>query len=595
MQSWKALMPCKWILLGLFMVSSLAQGQDDTVMRAMKDELARSMGQLQLQKMEKPYFLAYRAQDMVQQEISATLGSLTTSSGDPFRNRMLGVELRVGDYTLDNSNFFSLQRLRGGAGGMLGGIEQGSLDDNYAQIRREFWIATDRQYKRALEDLSAKKAALKMRNGGETVADFSKELTVNITGSSMAIPLRPCDMESFARELSAVFRTVPEIDRSSVTVNCRNIYTRYVNSEGTSFTRSEPLIKVQVSARTHAADGLPISNTFTVYGHSVADLSSKGDLLKRVQQMSALMRKLRSADYPENYNGPVLFEGPAAGEVFLQQLGPRLAASRTPVSDNPQFEMFFNQMLDRMIGTSFHDKLGARIMPQFISVRDDPTQTTFNGASLMGSSPVDDDGVKTRETVLIEHGILKTLLNARTPVRGVLQSSGSRHGWGAIPSNLFVKSEKTLPEDELRKELLRRAKERGLDYAIVIRRVGGGSEASFMEMAREMAQAGSSGSLSEVFKLYADGHEEPLRGVHITELPAESFKEIIATGDTPSLYSDELVPRVGSLFTMGISAAGELPVVSCVSPSLLFEEVSLSKTPGPFPAKPVSPSPLAEK
>ena len=110
-----------------------------------------------------------------------------------------------------------------------------------------------------------------------------------------------------------------------------------------------------------------------------------------------------------------------------------------------------------------------------------------------------------------------------------------------------------------------------------------------------MAQAGSSGSLAEVFKLYADGHEEPLRGVHITELPAESFKEIIATGDTLTLYSDEVIPRIGSLFTMGISAAGELPVVSCLSPSLLFEEVSLSKTQGPFPAKPISPSPLAEK
>jgi len=92
------------------------------------------------------------------------------------------------------------------------------------------------------------------------------------------------------------------------------------------------------------------------------------------------------------------------------------------------------------------------------------------------------------------------------------------------------------------------AKERGLDYAIVIQRVGGGSEASFMEMAKEMMQAGSAGSLSEVFKLYADGHEEPLRGVHIADLPAESFKEIVATRDTPYLYSDELVPRISSLF-----------------------------------------------
>jgi len=158
-----------------------------------------------------------------------------------------------------------------------------------------------------------------------------------------------------------------------------------------------------------------------------------------------------------------------------------------------------------------------------------------------------------------------------------------------------LKSDKTLSSAEIKNELLRRAKDRGLDYAIVIRRVGGGSAASFMQMARQMAQQGSSESLPEAYKLYADGHEELLRGVHISELPAESFKEIIATGDTPNVYSDEMVPRMTSIFSMGMSTGGELPVVSCVTPSLLFEEVSLVKGEGPYPAPPVSSSPLAEK
>jgi hypothetical protein len=341
---------------------------------------------------------------------------------------------------------------------------------------------------------------------------------------------------------------------------------------------------------------VPIANSFTVYGRTIADLPPKEALLQRTQQMSALILQLRSASSLDRYNGPVLFEGAAAGEVFMQQFGSRLAASRTPISDNPQFEMFFNQMLDRLGGASFQDKLGARILPDFISVRDDPSQSGFNGSTLMGSSSVDDDGVKTRETVLVDHGILKGLLTSRVPVRGFLQSSGSRHGWGAVPSNLFVKSDKTMSAEDLRKELLRRAKDRGLDYAIVVRHVGGGSAASFLQMARQMAnQAGGSESLLEVFKLYPDGHEEPLRGVHIAELPPESFKEIIATGDTPVLFNDEIIPRMTSLFSMGLSSGGDLPLASCVSPSFLFEELSLAKSEGPFPAPPISPSPLAEK
>jgi len=587
----------KSIAVLVIFAASLSAGdqRDDVVMRAMKDELARSMSQLQLQQMEKPYFLAYRMQEVTQREISATLGSLTSSSGTPSRNRLVGVELRVGDYAFDNSNFISMQRIRSGAMGMFSGIEQGSLDDNYAQVRREFWLATDQQYKKALEDLSAKKAALKMRNGGESIPDFSKEPSVTLLQPLTLNIVNFADLESTARELSAVFRSAPEIDHSFVTLNYRNVYTRYVNSEGTSFTRSEPLLKLEVSASTQAHDGLPISDSFTLYGRTLSDLPAKDALRERVQQMATLMVKLRSASILDRYNGPVLFEGPAAGEIVLQELGSRLATSRPPMSDNPQFGMFFTQMLDRLAGASLQDKVGARVLPDFISVRDVPSEGAFKGVTLMGSALIDDDGVKTRDTALIDHGILKNLLTSRVPVRGILQSTGSRHGWGAAPSNLLLQSDKASSAEELRKQLLLRAKERGLDYAIVVRHLGGGSEANLMEMAKQMTKQGGSSSLPEVYKVYPDGHEEPLRGVHIADLAPESFKEIIATGDSPVVYSDELIPRISALFSMGISARSDLPVVSCVSPALLFEEISLARTQGPFPALPVSKSPLAEK
>jgi len=579
----------------LFFVSLLqAQDHEDIVMRAMKDELARSMAQLQLPNMEKPYFLAYRIQDIVEEEISATLGSLTSPSGPASRHRMISVELRVGDYSLDNTNFVSLRRLSGGPTGALGGIvAQGSLDDNYGQIRRELWLATDTQYKRALEDLSAKRAALKGRTGGENVPDFSKEPAIQLAAGSAAVARDFQQLEATARDTSVVFRATPDIDRSGVTIRYTSVYTRYLNSEGTSFTRSDPLIEVEVSARTHAADGLPIADSFRVLTRNPADLPTREALRARAQQMSALILKLRSAPSVDRYNGPVLFEGAAASEIFLQQFGSRLAAARTPISDNSQFEMMFSQMFDR--GPSLQDKMGARILPDFISVEDNPSQASFHEISLLGTSPVDDDGVKTRETILVERGVLKNLLASRVPVRGILQSTGSRHGWGAVPSNIFLTSTKTMPADALKQELLRRAKERGLDYAIVVRRVGTGSESSVVNIMRQMASGQtSSPSLAEVYKLYSDGHEEPLEGVRITDLSAEAFKEIVATGDTPVLYNDQLSPRMNSIFSIGFSFGAEgLPVVSCVSPSLLFEEVTLAKSEGPFPAAPVSPSPLA--
>lgn len=319
----------------------------------------------------------------------------------------------------------------------------------------------------------------------------------------------------------------------------------------------------------------------------MADLPAKNVLISRTRAMGERILQLRSAQSVERYNGPVLFEGDAAGEVFTQQFATGLMAVRTPVGDDARFEMFFNQMMSQLGGASFVDKIGGRVLPDFLSVSDNPLLSDYQGTKLLGASKIDDDAVKTYETKLIEHGVLKTLLATRDPVRAVPHSSGSRRGWGPVPSNLFVTSEKSLTADELRKELLRRAKERGLDYAIVIRRVGGGAAASFMKMAMKMApQGGQAGSsLAEAYKLTADGHEELVRGLEIAEMTPASFKEIVAVGDVPVVYTDVFIPRVGALFSLGVSASSDVPIVSCVIPSLLFDDVSLVKSPGPFPTR----------
>ena len=215
----------------------------------------------------------------------------------------------------------------------------------------------------------------------------------------------------------------------------------------------------------------------------MADLPPKDVLISRTRAMADRILKLRSASSLERYNGPVLFEGDAAGEVFAQQFATGLMAVRTPLSDDPRFEMFFNQMMTQVGGGSFVDKIGGRVLPEFLSVSDNPLVSDYKSAKLLGAGKVDDDAVQTRETKLVEHGVLKTLLSTRVPVRSIPHSTGSRRGWGPAPSNLFVISEKSLTDDELRTELLRRAKDRGLDYGVVVRRVGGGAAASFMKMA----------------------------------------------------------------------------------------------------------------
>ncbi|HEX4485358.1 MAG TPA: metallopeptidase TldD-related protein [Terriglobales bacterium] len=586
--------PRPGMLAAILIVASSAHAQDDVPMQAMKDELKRSVSQLQLQKMDKPYFIAYRMDEMNNNTVSATLGSLTQQA--PSRIRLVGVEIRVGNYDLDNSNYVSIRDLGGGMSGMFSGIRQAPLDDNYRQIRRSFWLATDAQYKKALEDLSAKRAAFAMRQHGNDVPDFSKETPA----TKFAPPENTGpgqDLKALARDISAVFKSTPEINNSSVELEFHNFYTRYVNSEGSGFTRARALFKFQITAQAQSQDGQPISDSIEFYGRERADLPDTAALVARARAMADHILKLRSAATLESYNGPVLFEGTAAGEAFTQQFATGLLVVRTPSSDDARFEAFFNQMMSRLGGTSLVDKIGGRVLPEFISVSDHPQSSDYKGVKLLGANQIDDDAVPTRETTLVDHGVLKTLLSTRVPVRNVRQSTGSRRGWGAAPSNLFVTSDKSMTDAELRKELLRRAKERGLDYGIVVRRIGGGAAASFMKMAAAMGQQDSQGttSIGEIYKLYPDGHEELLRGMEVSEFPSSTFKDIVAVGDTPVVFTDEFIPRVGALFSMGISAGSDMPIVSCIAPSMLFEELSLNKAQGPFPNPPISPSPLAKQ
>jgi len=549
-----------------------------------------------MQGMQKPYFVAYRADAIDDTRISASLGSLTEES--PSHRNLLGVEVRVGDYKLDNSNFFSARNFAAARGRFASSLTQGPLDDNYAEIRRRLWLATDAQYKIAVEDYSGKKAALEQRKQGENVQDFSKESEAHLSEAALPSKVDLPGLENLARSVSAVFKEMPEIYGSSVEVECHNVYTRYVNSEGTSFTRWQPYLHLAVSAETQAADGLPINESFDVYRRSVAELPKESELVERARQLGLRVAKLREANYMERYNGPLLFEDEAAAEIFAQVFAPALGAVRAPVSDDPRFEMFFDQFASQFTGGSLLQKIGGRVLPEFLSVADNPQQDGYKGVPLPGAWKIDDDGVMTRPTQLVEKGTLKTLLTTRDPAPPLDHSSGSRRGWGPAPTTLTLTADKTMTRDEMRQELLRRVKDRGLAYGVVVHTVGGGGLTGMFRMFAAMATSPGSmatNSLTEVYKLFPDGHEEPIRGADLSSMTTASFRDIVAAGDKPVLFNAVFIPKFNALFSMGLSGAADLPVASYIVPSLLFDDATLIKTTGSRPNPPATRSPLARQ
>jgi hypothetical protein len=582
----------------LLLAPRSARAQDDVVLRAMRDELARSMQQLQLEKLEKPYFIAYRVQEKNTADVTASFGALIASS--TLRQRFLEVEVRVGSTKLDNTNFLSMSFLsRGGLTGGFGGMALLPLEGSYKELRRQLWLATDSTYKKALEDLSRKRAALQNKTSTEEIADFSPQRPATTQEAKAPAKIDVVALETLARGLSAVFNKSPNIFTDSAHVTMEQTYTRYVNSEGTTFTRDNPLASVVLLAETQAGDGAPLRDFLTAYGHSLADLPSSSDLENRARAMGEGLEKLRSATLLVHYNGPVLFEGQAAAELFSQVIGPAVLALRRPVSDAPQFEMLSSQMEN-----PFQDRIGGHVLPDFLSVADDPNLRQYQNNPLLGGSHVDDDGVPTQRTVLVMNGTLKTMLATRDPIAGIAHSTGSHHGVGAAPSNLLVTVTQGLSDQALKAKLIGLVRQREIPFGMVVERLANPLVGDPQEMMASLigslmqGQTGGPARVAVVArKVFPDGHEELVRNVAIDGLSTVSFKDVVAASTSSMVYSTPFLSMRNSVFSIfaGSSPAEAAPpMVSFVVPSMLFDDVTLKRSMKELPNPPISPRPVGD-
>jgi predicted Zn-dependent protease len=557
------------VCLALILASPLLRAEQDVIGRAMHDEMQRSMQKLRLEQFDQPYFISYLVVANESKEVAATLGGVLSSTEN--NTRSLQVVVRVGDYASDSGNFLSAPSGSGSlAAMMMGGAIALPLDDNYNELRRRIWLATDHAYKKALEDLSGKQAILRNRNRSEKIADFSKTAPVSTTDLAPRVHFDLPEATRLVRDTSAVFRQTPSIQTSRVQLVMFNRQERYLNSEGSSFTRAQPRVSLRITASAQAPDGMPLSDFVADYGHSLQDLPAATVLLTQARELQAEIGLLQAARLQDRYEGPVLFEGQAAAEVFSRHFAGGLTAVPPLVSGGDQFAQAFRQQSSGML-----DKVGLRVLPTFMDVVDDATVTHEKQSLLFGGYKVDEEGVTPRRTTLVEHGMLKTLLTSRAPVRGITASTGNMRELGVAPSNLFVTSDKTSTPEELRKRLVESAKTEGYAYGIIVRRLSGNAA-------------------TVAYRIYPDGHEELIRNADVSELTAASFKSISAVSDQRTVYTEAAPTKNLSAFNFDL-AGGAQPLASFVVPSMLFADVTIEKPSGESPKPTIIGSPLAEK
>ncbi len=520
---------------------------DTRAVAILQSELQRNFQALK--KQDAPaYFISYTLHDTRSTRLGASFGALYRN--DEARNRFATVEVRVGDYDLDNTH-----PIRGDSRAMGPRVSRVALPltDDDQSIRLALWRATDRTFKQASEALIRVKTNVAAKVKEEDPSpDFSHEDPQAYTGDTASYSLDTKAWEARLRRISAPFAEDPLVFRSDVSLSVESHNRHYTNSEGSQVVTGEVACRLFIQAVTKADDGMELPLYQSYFASSPSGLPDEKQLIADARSMIDLLSRLRKAPLVDPYSGPAILSGRSAGVFFHEIFGHRVEANRQRNADD---------------GQTFGSKVGQPVLPTFLSVMFDPTLRKLGNVELMGHYLYDDEGVKARRVTVVDKGILKTFLVDRAPVRGFVRSNGhGRAEPGFVPvsrqSNLTVESSHSVTIEKLLDMLRDEARRQGKPFGLLFDNIEGG----FTNTGRGSANAFNV-LPNVVFKIYTDAsrQSELVRGVDLIGTPLSAFGRIVATGDKVDVFN-------------GVCGAesGGVPV-SASSPPLLVSEVEVQK------------------
>jgi hypothetical protein len=578
-------------------IAPVPAGDTDKTLAALHDELERSKNRLVLPGQQHSYFIEYRLLDLDERVISAEFGALLSSSTT--RNRFMSVNVRVGNYKLDSSNFLSSEGFRG----FLTSTGTVGIDRDYDSLRQDLWLATDQAYKEALDSFSNKQAALRALASAPTVDDFSQEPAVVMVEPRVEPDWTSRNWESEARTASAVLKNYPELYNSRVTYHLIYATSYLVTTEGAQIRTSRSLAAIEASLGTQADDGMPLHNFLAVYVNRPAQLPAAEAVRQQLDSKGKELAALRMAPTVRDYDGPMLFEARAAGSLLAQVLAPSVSGARPPVSMNTRFE----QMMQALGGRSeWMGRIGQRVLPLTVDLTDDPTVQQFEGHDLIASYQIDQDGVRGQKVALVQNGLLKELLMSRRPGPDLDRSNGhGRSTFLAMPrpmlSNLFFNASSGESAADLRRKFLEACKQNGQQFGLLVREmdnpvIASSSQEELSDSLATLASGAPNGDRMPllVYRVnVSDGREELVRGALISQLTVRNLRAPLGIGNDSTVFyyaQSQDAETAGTALGAFGSANGGVPS-DVIAPSLLFEEVEVRGPHGEPRRTPLVPPP----
>ena len=557
--------------------------EDDLLLTAMKYELERAQKNLKLPDQPSPYFISFWVQESASASMAGNNGGITYSFPNLHPYRVASVQVRVGTYEFDNTNLPSSSRL-----------DQDDFEDSYedgwqstrvpiegkdASLRSSLWLLSDKAYKKAITDYNKKKMLQITTGKKDRISDFFQKSPEIFIGPIKGISFDENAWADSIRKVTGYLSSKPEMMEPSMSVTAQRIVDYYVNTEGTILRTSEAFYTVDIQAWARTPDGMRVKNFRNFFVRDPKELPDRERLISETEALYKELIGIREAEEFKPFTGPAILGPDVAGVFFHEALGHRLEGERQRMEES---------------GQTFKGKIGEKILPEFLTIIDDPMMDRYHGRTLTGSYTYDSEGVAAQKVALVEKGVLKNYLLSRTPVEGFNRSNG--HGrsqgpkmWGSERTvgrmaNFIVLSEKRLPWRKLKSMLIDEAKRQGKPYGLIIRRARSGetNTGAPKKFYGEAFQAFRATPVL-VYSVNAEtGQEKLVRGVELVGTPLVSLEKVVATGDDEEVFNGSCGAE-----------SGQVPV-SVVSPSILTSQVELQRVGGKPKSPPILPSPFRQ-
>jgi predicted Zn-dependent protease len=321
--------------------------------------------------------VSYEISDTHSFNVSSAFGKLVNSSES--RRRQLDIDVRVGDYNIDNTH-----DIRGSFPGFdmsdrVSFIEV-PVEDNPEAIRQLLWYHTDRRYKAGAEAFTKVKTNVQVMVKPEDQSpDFSQEQPEKHIEPVHQISLDPKVWEEKLKKYTAPFAKYGDIYEANAYLYA-NAETRwFANSEGSELQTSQRYYRLFVSAFTKAEDGMELPRYESFFAFTPEGLPDDATVLSAVEKIIQDLHALRKAPVVDPYIGPAILSGRASGVFFHEVFGHRIEGHRQKREEE---------------GQTFKKKINQQLLPETFNVFFDPTVRRTKDRDLIGSYNFDNQGVR---------------------------------------------------------------------------------------------------------------------------------------------------------------------------------------------------------